>query len=175
MDQKFTNNQDKQKRTKETRIHIIIMILFVIVIGYLGYKLIVSNNTVLDDPVDINIYFSNIDEKRTGEDCATVFPVVRTISETDKMPEKSLEELFKGTTIEEEEQGLHTDISPEFTIKSLTINDRVATVELHDDLEFLGYSICTAATIKSQITKTLEQFPDINEVVINVNDKTDDL
>lgn len=175
MDQDLINTPDKPTRTKETKIHIIIMVLFIIAIGYLGYSLILGNHTVPDNPIDINIYFSNVDAQRVGENCTTVFPAVRTISKTDTLAETALEKLFEGTTTKEEGRGLHTDISPEFTIKNLTINKRVATVELHDDLELLGHSICEAATIKAQITKTLEQFSNINKVIITINDKTDGL
>jgi len=175
MDQDSINTPDKPTRTKETKIHIIIMVLFIVAIGYLGYSLILGNHTAPDNPININIYFSNVDEQRVGENCTTVFPAIRTISKTDTLAETALEKLFEGTTTKEEGQGLHTDIGPEFTIKRLTVSEGIATVELHDDLELLGHSVCEAATIKAQITKTLEQFSHINKVIITVNDKTDDL
>jgi len=175
MDQDSINTPDKPTKTKETKIHIIIIVLFIVAIGYLGYSLIVNNHTVPDNPIDINVYFSNVDEQRAGENCTTVFPAIRTISKTDALAETALEELFMGTTTKEEGQGLHTDISPEFTIKRLTVSEGIATVELHDDLELLGHSACEAATIKAQITKTLEQFSNVNKVVITVNDKINDL
>lgn len=175
MNQNSINNLDKPKKSKETKIHIIIMVLFIVVIGYLGYSLILDNHTAPDNPIDINIYFSNVNEQRVGEDCSTVFSVNRTISKTDTLAETALEKLFEGTTTKEEGRGLHTDISPEFIIKKLTVSEGIATVELHNNLGLLGHSACAAATIKAQITKTLEQFPNINEVVIIVNDKANDL
>jgi len=175
MDQNRINNSDKPK---EIKIHIIVMVLFIGAIGYLGYSLIWDNDTTSDnqqETVDIEVYFSNLEVQRGGENCSTVFPAIRTISKTDTLAETALEKLFEGTTTKEEGQGLHTDISPEFTIKRLTVSEGIATVELHDDLELLGHSVCEAATIKAQITKTLEQFSHINKVIITVNDKTDDL
>ncbi len=178
MNQNLIDNPDKPEKSKETIIHLIIMVLFIGAIGYLGYSLIWNNDTTTDkqqETIDIKVYFSNLDTQRGREDCSTVFPVTRTIQKTDVLAEAALEKLFEGASIKEEEQGLHTDISPEFTIKNLTINDGIATVELHDDLKLLGHSTCVATTIKAQITKTLEQFSDIYKVIITVNDKTNDL
>jgi len=172
------DNSDNPEKSKETIIHIIIMVLFIGAIGYLGYNLIWANNTTLSnqqETVDIEIYFSNLGLQRGEGDCSTVFPVTRTIQKTDVLAETALEKLFEGTSIKEEEQGLHTDISPEFTINNLTINKGIATVVLHHDLELLGHSACEVATIKAQITKTLEQFTNIDEVVITVNNKTNNL
>jgi len=169
---------NNSKLSKETIIHIIMMVLFIGAIGYFSYSLIRGNDTIPDnqqETVDIKVYFSNLDVQGGEGDCATVFPVTRTIPKTDALAEAALEKLFEGTTINEEEEGLHTDISPEFTIRSLTINKGVAIVELHDDLELLGSDTCTATTIKAQITKTLEQFSNIDKVVITINDKTDNL
>jgi len=177
MDKNKIDNPDKPQKSKETIIHIIIMVLFIGAIGYLGYSLIWGNNTTSDnqqETVDIKVYFSNLDIQLGEKDCSTVFPVTRTIPKTDALAEAALAKLFEGTTTKEEERGLHTDISPEFKVKSLTMNERVATVALHEDLEFLGHDACTATTIKAQITKTLEQFSNIDKVFITVNDKTDD-
>lgn len=178
MNQHSTNNPDKPKKSKETVIHIIIMVLFIGAIGFLFYTLTKNDDTALNnqqETVDIKVYFSRLDLQLGKENCSTVFPVTKTIPKTDALAEAALEKLFEGTTSKEIREGLHTNISPEFTIKSLTINERVAIVELHDDLKFLGRDACTATTIKTQITKTLEQFPNIDKVVITVNDKTDGL
>jgi len=178
MNQSSRNNSDEPKKSKETIIHIVIMVLFIVAIGYLGYNFIWNNNTTSNnqqETVNIEVYFSNLKVQSGGEDCTTTFPVSRTILKTNTLAETALEKLFEGTTTNEEGQGLHTDISPEFTIKRLTISEGIATVELRDDLELLGYSACTANTIKTQITKTLEQFSNIDDVIITVNNKTNNL
>jgi len=161
--------QKQEKSKLGTTIRFIVVAFFAISLGFLGYVILsndFSNDNENTNEQQINVYFSNTEIQRQNQDCAEVFPSVRSVPQAENIEEVALEELFKGTTIAEEEQGLHTDISPEFSIKNLSIANGTATVILHEDLELIGHSTCQATTIKNQITKTLEQFSSINNVVI---------
>lgn len=122
----------------------------------------------------VKVYFNN--NKLDPEiSCNKVFPVDRIIPKTLGIARAALEELLKGPTEEEKAKGFFTSINPGVKIQSLSINDGLAKIDFDPQLEFQVGGSCRVSAIRAQITQTLKQFPTVNEVLISINGRTEDI
>ncbi len=119
--------------------------------------------------------FFNNDKLDPEFSCNKVFPVERKIVKTPAVARAALEELLKGPTEEEKEQGFFTSLNPGVKIQSLNIKDEVAYVDFDEQLEFQVGGSCRVAAIRAQIIQTLKQFSTIKDVVISINGRTEDI
>lgn len=110
-----------------------------------------------------------------GQECTAVYPVERYIAKTQSTARAALEELLKGPYAVERANGLQTNINEGVTIQKLTITNGVARVDFNNKLQEAVGGSCRVTAIRAQITQTLKQFPSVQEVVISVNGKTDDI
>lgn len=122
----------------------------------------------------VNIYFPNV-EQGSADDCSKVFPVTRTIPEVTAIARVTLEQLFLGPTISEEERGYFSNISDDVRIQSLSIANGVARVDLSSELEEGVGGSCTVTSIRAQIEETLKQFPTVDEVILSIDGRTEDI
>jgi hypothetical protein len=122
----------------------------------------------------IKVFFnnSNLDPEFS---CNRVFPIEKTIDKTQAVARASLEELFKGVSEKEESEGYSTSINPGVKINALTIENDTAKVDFNEQLEFQVGGSCRVSAIRSQITETLKQFPNIKNVIISINGRTEDI
>ncbi|MDP3995631.1 MAG: GerMN domain-containing protein, partial [bacterium] len=60
-------------------------------------------------------------------------------------------------------------------IKSLSVEDGVAQVEFDEQLEFQVGGSCRVSAIRAQISETLKQFLSVEEVVISINGRMEDV
>jgi len=122
----------------------------------------------------VKVFFnnSNLDPEFS---CNKVFPVDRKIAKTQTVGRSALEELLKGTTGYEKEQGFVTNINPDVKIQSLTIENGVAKVDFDKQLEFQVGGSCRVAAIRAQITETLKQFSSVSSVIISIDGRTEDI
>jgi len=119
-----------------------------------GHILIYFNNGALDPALE----------------CARVFPIDRIVGEENASPETALKTLFAGLTWDESMQGYFTSISPVMPLRSIRVNDSIATVDLGPEVVGgVAPGSCRAQAIRAQITETLRAFPDIQQVIILVN------
>lgn len=126
------------------------------------------------DAIIVKVFFNN-EELDPEFSCNKVFPVERNVYKTEAIGRAALEELLKGPTDDEQNQGYFTSINPDVQIQSLNIKDDVATVDFNDQLEFQVGGSCRVAAIRSQITETLKQFPTVKKVIISINGRTEDI
>ncbi|MFH1822885.1 MAG: GerMN domain-containing protein [Patescibacteria group bacterium] len=121
----------------------------------------------------VKVYFNNelLDPEVS---CDKVFPVERIVS-PENPKEQAILELLKGATDQEKSKGYITSINPNVQLQSLTINNGIAKVDFDEQLEFEVGGSCRVAAISAQIRNTLLQFPDINEVIISINGRTEDV
>jgi len=122
----------------------------------------------------VKVYFNNsaMDPEFS---CNKVFPVDRKIPKTDAVARAALEELFKGPTDNEKNESFFTSINQGVKIQKLVIENKVAKVDFSEQLEFQVGGSCRVAAIRAQITETLKQFSTVNEVVISINGRTEDI
>lgn len=107
--------------------------------------------------------------------CQKVFPVVRNVPEAPGPALAALAELLGGPTAAERAEGYATAINSGVTVRRLVIENGVAAIDFDERLqEYVGGS-CRVTAIRAQITATLRQFPEVKEVVISIDGRTEDI
>lgn len=127
------------------------------------------------ESMKVKVFFSNEKLDKDMIDCSLVFPVTREIEKTASVGRSALNELLKGTTQSEEDDGYFTQINDGVVINSLVITDGVAKVDLSSKLEDGVGGSCKVTAIRAQITETLKQFSTVDSVIISVDGKTEDI
>lgn len=128
----------------------------------------------VEDIPTVKVFFSSNKIDSTRTDCSLVFPVSREIDNED-IERATLNELFKGLTEQEVENGYFTDIPEGVEIKSLNISDGIARVDLSNELELGVSGSCRVIGIRAQIEETLKQFNTVESVLISIDGKTEDI
>lgn len=123
----------------------------------------------------VKVFFGNSRLDPEVFDCRKVWPVERTIPKTPAVARAALEELFKGPTPQEKSGGYFTSINPGVTIQRLVIEGGTAYADFDRRLEDAVGGSCRVAAIRGQITETLRQFPTVNEVVVSIDGRTEDI
>lgn len=122
----------------------------------------------------VQVFFSNdrLDPEMSGE---KVFAVQRRIPKTSAVARGALEELLKSPTDDEAARNYVTNINPGVKIQRLVIENGIARVDFDERLEFQVGGACRVTAIRAQITRTLKQFSSVNQVIISVNGRTEDV
>ena len=83
--------------------------------------------------------------------------------------------LLEGPTPEEQARGLQSEIPPGVRLEKLIIDGSKARASFSPELDRNVAGSTRVTTIRRQIEQTLRQFPDIKEVVIEVDGRVDDV
>ena len=126
------------------------------------------------EPMAIKAYFGNKDLD-SGISCGKVFPVERTVPKTKATARAAIQELLKGTLSDELDSGYFTSIGPGVKIQSLKIDNGTAYIDFNKTLEEGVGGSCRVSAIRAQITETLKQFPTVQNVVISIDGRTEDI
>ena len=127
------------------------------------------------ESMTVKIFFGNENQNPGAMDCGKVFMVERTISKTTSTATAALEELLKGPTAEEKIQKYYTSINTEVKLQKITIKDKTAYADFNNQLEYQVGGSCRVTAIRAQIEETLKQFSTINNVVISIDGRTEDI
>lgn len=127
------------------------------------------------ETMNVKVFFSSSKLNPELIDCSLVFPVQREIEKTAAVGRAALNELFKGTTEQEEDAGYFTNINEGVEIQSLSIKNKVAYVDLNSKLQEGVGGSCKVSAIRSQITETLKQFSTVDSVVISIDGQSEDI
>ena len=126
------------------------------------------------ETMTVRAFFGKKDEP-IGSTCTVVFPIDRVVPKTEAVAKTALEELLKGPTDSEKQQGYYTNINPGVKIQNLTIdNNGMARADFSSELESTGGS-CRVTEIRSEINFTLKQFSAVKSVIISINGRTEDI
>jgi hypothetical protein len=123
----------------------------------------------------IKVFFNN--NKMDPEiSCNKVFASEREILKIEAIGSAAINELLRGPTQAEKDQGFFTNINSEVKLLSLNIDENeTAFVDFDEQLQQGVGGSCKVAAIRAQITETLKQFPTIKSVIISVNGRTEDI
>ena len=132
-------------------------------------------NINTEETMTVKIFFGNSIFDPEILDCQKNFSVERTIPKTEAVARAALEQLLAGPTDEEKAEGYFTSINPGVKIQSLVIANGVANVDFDEQLEFQVGGSCRVAAIASEIRETLKQFSTVEDVVISINGRTEDI
>lgn len=129
---------------------------------------------VCGDSQIIKVYFNNsrLDPEVS---CNKVFPVERKITKTQSVARAAIEELLKGPAENEKAEGFFTSINQGVKIQKLSIKDGVASIDFDGQLEFQVGGSCRVSAIRHEITETLKQFSPVQEVIISIDGRTEDI
>ncbi|MBU1046088.1 GerMN domain-containing protein [Patescibacteria group bacterium] len=151
---------------------ILVIVLIGVVAGTLFYLFYPENW----ETTTVTLFWGNKVEDPEGLFCERVYPLERKIKgATDNKIILTLEELLKGPTKEEMEAGFFTTINPGVKVQDLIIEGRVAIVDFDETLEQAVGGSCRVGAIRAQITETLKHFPEIDNVIISVDGRTEDI
>lgn len=131
------------------------------------------------DTMELNVYFGNLSLSATSEqdECKRVFPVKRYVPKTEAVASAAIQELLKGPTEDEKNQGYYTSINSGVILKSMMIglDTGTAYADFSQKLEEAVGGSCKVAAIRSQLDQTLLQFPTIKKTVISIDGRTEDI
>jgi len=124
------------------------------------------------ETMKVKVYFNNnnLDPEIS---CNKVFPTEREIIKTPAVARAALEELLKGPTEAETNQGFFTSINPGVKIQSLAIENGTAKVDFDEQLQNAVGGSCKVSSIRAEITETLKQFSSVKNVLISINGETE--
>lgn len=138
----------------------------------------------------LSVFFSNSKNDPGSLNCEQTYPVERVLGrisdnekslptgQADALGEFAylvLADLLKGPTEQEKVQGFFTSINEGTRVQRVIIESGVAHVDFDDRLNEGVAVSCKVQAIRSQITETLMQFPEIKEVVISVSGRTEEV
>lgn len=118
----------------------------------------------------VRLFYSNAG-RGSDRDCAKVFAVTRRIPKTPAIAEAALNELLAGPTGAEQGKGYGSEIPSGTRLRDITIEQGVARADFSSELNSAA-GACRVTAIRSQIERTLRQFPTVKSVVISVEGKT---
>ncbi|MFA5174928.1 MAG: GerMN domain-containing protein [Patescibacteria group bacterium] len=130
------------------------------------------------EPVEemtVKVFFNNsvMDPENS---CDKVFSAERKVKKTPAVARAALDELLKGPTEEEKTKGFFTSINDEVKINFINIDsDGNINVDFDEQLENSVGGSCRVSAIRSQITETLKQFSTVKNVIISINNRTEDI
>lgn len=138
--------------------------------GFLNARTSVMAPSVLETKTMrvVNVYFGNSNLNQGMMDCALVFPVSREINNGQDAPTAAVQWLLSGPTEDEIKSGYGTSINNGVRVKSVFINNGEARVDFDYKMEEGMGGSCRVGAIRSQIERTLLQFPNIQSVKIGV-------
>lgn len=125
--------------------------------------------------VPLKVFFSNTKEDSAGLYCEKTYATERNVSASAKTIQTALEELLKGPTAEEKEQGYLTNINPGVVIQKITMENGIASIDFSKKLEEAVGGSCRVAAIRSQIANTVEQFSEVDLVIISIDGRQEDI
>lgn len=120
---------------------------------------------------DVSVYFVSRSALAQGTSCTDVIAVSRRVPQTVAIAHAALTSLLSGVYAYED-ADLLSSLPSYAQLRSVSIEDGVATVLFAKD-SFLGVAgSCTVASVRSQIEATLGQFSSINKVILLEEGKT---
>ncbi len=130
-----------------------------------------EKTSVMPSGITLKVYFLNDSIKKIN-DCTEVVPVERMVFDTKNLGEASLRLLLEGPRGEEGDAGYVSSVPRGVWLNSIKIEDGVASADFSRELSATAGS-CNVLAIRTQIEKTLLQFPTIKKVRISVEGKTE--
>jgi spore germination protein GerM len=152
-----------------------IIIVFVLVVVIVAATwILVSQNNFREELATIKVFFNN-NNFDPEFSCNKVFPVERSALKAGELEKTALLELLNGPTQSDATQGFFTSINSGVKINNLSIVRGKAMVDFDERLEFQVGGSCRVTAISAQIRETLMQFPNVKEVIISINGRTEDI
>ena len=125
---------------------------------------------VLPETMNIKLYFVQVID---GQE--EIVEVERSVPYTIATGRAAIEELLRGPLPHEEAEGLSSMIKEGTDLQSINIQNGVAFVDFNEKLQEGVAGSAWVMAIRGQIEKTLLQFDTVEEVVISIDGRTEDI
>ncbi len=127
------------------------------------------------DQVGLKVYFKN-DGMNSDKACELVFPVVRTVSGKIAIYRAAIEALLAGPNADEVSGGYATAIPGSVILKSVAADSSgTVTADFNERLSNGVTGTCRIGALRAQIAATLKQFPEVHDVIISVNGRSENV
>ena len=123
----------------------------------------------------VKIFFMNSERDPESLYCNKTYYTQRTISANTDIAWGALERLLAGPSQAEQDKGFYTSIPAGVRLKSLVIDNGIATADFDQTLQQGVGGSCRVSSIRAQIVATLKQFSFVDDVIISVNGRTGDV
>lgn len=123
----------------------------------------------------VKVFFGNNKKDPNTTDCKKVYAVTRRVGWSKDTANIALQELLKGVSKSESEEGYFTSINLGVKINSISIKNGIANVDFDETLALQTGGSCKVAAIRAQITETLKQFGTVKDVIISINKQSEDI
>jgi len=128
------------------------------------------------EAMELKVFFGNSERDPQVQACDVSYPVPRRIAvETKDLTRAVLAELLQGPSLIEQGQKFFTSIPQGVTIRSLSWDEGKLLIDFSSALTEGVAGSCNVMAIRSQIERTVKQFPSVKEVVISVDGKSDEI
>ncbi len=136
------------------------------------YDEIAGQEVTVEDPSRgmIYLYFVQVID---GQE--SVLPVERSVPLSERVEEAAIYDLLEGPSLDEENEGFSTAINPGTELNDFVLANGTALVDFNEVLEQGVAGSAWVMAIREQIEKTLLQFETIDEVIISINGRTEDI
>lgn len=125
--------------------------------------------------MSVNAYFGNTIFNPNQIDCSKVYVVERKTAKSSQTATAAIKELLKGPTEAERAQGYASAINSGTELKSIKIQNGIATIDFNNMLGAGVAGSCRVGAIRAEIEETLKQFSTIKSVVISIEGNTEDI
>lgn len=135
----------------------------------------------------VKVYFQNTEGDPNFTDCSVVYPVEREVTITDQtnlssqLVDAALTNLLAGPTEADKNNGFISQLPVEgIRIQKIEVTQDPAgkstvRVDFNQTLQRGVAGSCRVIGIRAQITETIKQFPGVDEVVISIDGKTEEI
>lgn len=119
-------------------------------------------------PFRFKLFFGNEDFNSSIAGCDQVFPVFRETESREEIEAEVVRELLKGPSPTEQGQGYYTALNEGISLRGIKMEGTTAYPDFSRELEKNVAGSCTILAIRAQISETLLQFENIDNVVIMI-------
>lgn len=137
-------------------------------------KIIVPVYFQYNDQMEVKVYFSHSAPAGIPNECSYTQVTSRYMNRTEGVARAALTFLLQGPTNDELDLGYFTNIPVGTRLNSIKIENGTAYVDFSEELNNVAGS-CAIAGVYASINDTLKQFPTVQNVVISVNGRTEDI
>ena len=135
----------------------------------------------------VKVYFQNSEGDPNFTDCSIVYPVERTVTVTDQsnlasqLVDAALSNLLAGPTEADKNNGFISQLPAEgVVVQKIEVTKdpagkNIFRVDFNQSLQQGVAGSCRVTGIRAQITQTLKQFAGVDDVVISIDGKTDEI
>ncbi|HOX96788.1 MAG TPA: GerMN domain-containing protein [bacterium] len=127
-----------------------------------------------NDQMEVKVYFNHNAKAGMPDECSYTQATSRYMTRTTGVARAALTALLQGPTNDEKNNGYFSNIPVGTTLNSIRIENGTAYADFSEELNNTGGS-CAVGGIYASINDTLKQFSTVQNVVISVNGRTEDI